>query len=59
MVQKVIKNNKFSHVFVIISIPQYVQEEEDHSHRHQEQQIHPEKERTNTSIAQNGKFFGA
>jgi len=39
MVQKVIKNNKFSHVFVIISILKYVQEEEDHSHRHQEQQI--------------------
>ena len=44
MVQKVVKNNKFSCVFVI-SILQYVQEEEGHSHRHREQQIHPKKRR--------------
>ena len=54
MVQKVVKNNKFSCVFVI-SILQYVQEEEGHSHRHREQQIHPKTDRTNAKKnARNG-----
>ena len=56
MVQKVVKNNKFSCVFVI-SILQYVQEEEGHSHRHREQQIHPKKDGTNAKKMHEMEFY--